>query len=144
MLTVESGVHSANVDQQTYHGHTLRGLSITKQLVAQDFAGLAASRHGIDVQIGKGLLAEVVGFVAVGEDLSLVVEDGLEEIKLDILAPEGLAVFLLQVSDLSIHRCAALVRGMATALASPGAALGGLWGCVAHLGILILCDVGHE
>lgn len=75
VLTVESGVHASNIDQKTNHGHVLGGFAITEQFVAQDFAGLGASGHCIDVEVGEVLLG-LVGFPAVGEDGRLVIEDG--------------------------------------------------------------------
>lgn len=100
-LTVERGIHSADVDQETHHGHALGGLSVTQQLVPKDLAGLATSRHGVDVEIGKGLHADAIRIVGVGEDLLVVVEDCSQEVVLDIHPPQGLAVFLFQVSDLA-------------------------------------------
>ena len=36
-LTVECCVHPTNVDEEADHGHSFRGFTITKQLVAKDF-----------------------------------------------------------------------------------------------------------
>jgi len=142
-FTVECGVHPTNVDEETNHGHALGGIAITKQLVAQDFAGLAAPRHGVDVEVGKTLLANLFGFVAVGEDLILVVEDGLEKVVLDILAPEGLAIVLFEMSDLADDVVARPVI-VATALLTPGMALAGFGGRRGHLSVVVVGDGGHE
>jgi hypothetical protein len=85
--TVQGGIHTANIDQQTDHSHALRGLPITKQFVAKDLASLTAFSHGVNVQVGKSLLLRLGEVVAVGEDLSLVVEDGAEKVVLDVFSP---------------------------------------------------------
>lgn len=93
--TIESCVHAPNVDQKADHGHPFGGIPITKQFVAQDFAGLAAPGHCVDVKVGEALLADGFGLIAVGEDLLVVIEDGLEEVILDVLPPERLAIVFL-------------------------------------------------
>lgn len=113
---------------------------IAKQLVAQNLAGLGAPGHGVDVEVGKGLLG-LVGLPAVGEDFEVVVEDGAEKVVLDVGAPERLAVLLLEVADLADGVLLAGV--LAAAAARGGARLGGahLDGAVFVFG---LGDVGHE
>src|SRR4051812_31096540 len=68
-LTVEGGVHAANVDQEADHGHADGSVAITKQLVTKDLAALAAPRHSVNVEVGEALLALGRGLVAVGKDL---------------------------------------------------------------------------
>ena len=77
-LTVEGGVHAANVHQEADHGHAHGSVAITEQLVTKDLAALAAPRHGVNVEVSEALLALGRGLVAVGKDLLLVVEDGAE------------------------------------------------------------------
>ena len=71
-----------------------------QELVSQDLACLTTPSHGIDIHIGKGLLADGFRFVAVGEANSLVFEDALEKVVLDILAPQRFTIIFLQVSQL--------------------------------------------
>ena len=143
--TVERGVHATNVNQEADHGHALRSIAITKQLVSEDLAGLAAPGHGIDVQVGEALLADLVGLVAVGEDLLLVVEDGLEEVVLDVLAPERLAVLLFEMADLADDVGTVLGGGIvACALLAARLTLGRFGGRCRHLGVLVLGGGRHE
>ena len=67
------------------------------QLVLQDFARLATSRHGIKVNIGKGGIASAVRISR--EDRRLVFKHQLQELILDILAPERNPVVLLEMFD---------------------------------------------
>jgi hypothetical protein len=85
-LTVESRIHPSDVDEQTDHCHALGRVPIAEELVAQNLAGLAAPRHGVDVQVGE-VLGRSVRFVRVREDIKFVIEDLLEEVVLDVLAP---------------------------------------------------------
>ena len=96
--TVEGGVHAADVDEQTHHGHVDGGRAYAQQLVLQDLAALAALGHGIEVDVGKGVSAGAVRLL--GEDALVVLEDELEEVELDVLAPQGNAIVLLEVLDL--------------------------------------------
>lgn len=100
-LTVKGSIHPADVDQQTDHSHALCSLTITKQFVAQNLAGLATSGHGVDVEVGKSLLLLDVDIVAVGEDLLVVVKDGPQEIVLYVLSPKWLAIVLFEMSNLA-------------------------------------------
>jgi hypothetical protein len=97
---MERGVHTTNIDEEADHGHALCGIAITKQLISEDLAGPATPRHGVDVQVGEALLG-LVRLVAVGEFLSLVVEDSFEEIVLDVFSQKGLSVLLLETSNLA-------------------------------------------
>ena len=99
--TVECCIHPANVDQQADHRHALRGFAVTKQLVAKDLTGLATPGHGINVEVSEALLADPARFVAVGKDFLLVREDGPQEVVLDVLPPERLAILFLEVPDLA-------------------------------------------
>lgn len=47
--TIESGVHAADVDQKANHGHAHCTRTIREQLLLENFACLAASGHGVDV-----------------------------------------------------------------------------------------------
>lgn len=67
----------------------------TQELVPQYLTGLATSSHGIDVDIGKGLFADVIWFVAVCKYSLIILEYELEEVVLDVLSPEWLSVILL-------------------------------------------------
>jgi hypothetical protein len=98
MLTVERCVHAPDIDQQTHHRHADGTVGILQQLLLQYLAAFAAFRHGIDVDFRKG---EARGAIAVlGEAFCLIIEDQLQEIILDILAPKGNAILLLQMADL--------------------------------------------
>lgn len=99
-LTVQSGVHTANIDQQTDHGHADSSalIFLLQQLLLKDLTALAAPGHGVDVNLGEGVSFRAIA--EFGEALGLVVEDELEEIILNIFAPERDAVFFLEVSDL--------------------------------------------
>ena len=94
---VQGGVHAAHVDQQAHHGHVDGGRPLRQQLVLEDLAALAALGHGVQVDVGKG---EALVAVHLGEDALLVIEDVLEEVVLDVLAPQRDAVVLLEVADL--------------------------------------------
>lgn len=84
--TVERRVHTADVDQQTHHGHTLGSFAVAHQLISQDFTRFRASSHGVDVEVCKRLLGQGL-IVRVGKDLLVVVEDGLEKVELNINSP---------------------------------------------------------
>lgn len=96
--TVKCSVHATNIDQQANHGHADRSFGILQQLLFEYLAALAALGHGIDVDFGKGETRRAIAVL--GETLCLVIEDKLQEVVLDVLAPKGNAIFLLQVSDL--------------------------------------------
>lgn len=141
--TVEGGVHATNVDQEADHGHALRSLAITKQLVSKDLAGLAAPGHGVDVEVGKALLAQAVLLVAVGEDGQVVVKDGSEEVELYVPAPERLAVLLLEMPDLADGVAVGPGAIVAAALLATRLPFGRLWGGH-HPRVVVLGDGGHE
>lgn len=139
--TVEGGVHAANVDQEAHHGHTLGGFTVTEQLVTQHLACLAAPGHGVDVEVREALLAQAVLLVAVGEDLLLIVEDGAQEVVLDVLAPQRLAILFLEMPDLADGVSVGAV--VPATLLTARLALGGLWG--GHdTRVVVLGDAGHE
>jgi len=146
LLTVECGVHAANVDEEADHGHALRSIAITKQLVSKDLAGLATPRHGVDVKVGEALLSDLIWLVAVGEDLQVVIKDGLEEVVLDVLSPERFAILLFEMPDLANDVIAVLgVCIVACALLAAGLALAGLGRRGRHFGVvLVLGEDGHE
>ena len=95
---VERRIHAADVDQQAYHGHVDGGRALGEQLVLEDLAALAALGHGIEVDVGKSVAAGAVRLL--GEDAAVILEDELEEVELDVLAPQRDAVVLFQVFDL--------------------------------------------
>ena len=96
--TSQGSVHAPDVDQQTHHGHVDGSRALSQQLVLQDLAALAALGHGIEVDVGKRVAAGAVGLL--GEDALVVLEDELEEVELDVLAPQRDAIVLLQMLDL--------------------------------------------
>ncbi len=116
-LTVQRRIHSAQVNQQADHRHILCGLMFSQQLVPQDLARLATSSHSIDIQIRK-VLEAFLRLIAVGEHLLLILKHRLEEVVLDILAPQRFAIILLQMLDLvpSINRILRASRGGLLAL----------------------------
>lgn len=74
ILTIQSGVHTAQIDQQTDHCHILRRLMFTQQLISQNLARLATSSHRIDIQVRKGLLANGIRLITIGEDGIVILE----------------------------------------------------------------------
>lgn len=48
---------------------------LTQQLIPKNLACLATSRHGIDVQVRKRLLSDIVRFIAIRETSIVVLED---------------------------------------------------------------------
>jgi hypothetical protein len=99
-LTVQRRVHAAHIDKQTHHGHVDGGRALCQQLVFQNLAALAALGHGIEIDVGKRVRRAGLGLRLLGEDGLVILEDELEEVVLDVLAPEGDAVVLLEVLDL--------------------------------------------
>ena len=97
-FTVKGCVHAPKIHQQTHHCHADSSGLIILQLVFQDLTSLAAPCHRVDVDIGKVQVLLSVGVS--GEYCGLVLEDKFEELVLDILAPEGDAILLLQLSNL--------------------------------------------
>lgn len=73
---------------------------LCQEFVSQDLASLAAPCHGINVEIGKALLCNLARFITVGEDGFVVIEHGFEELVLNVLAPQRLAVVFLEVLHL--------------------------------------------
>jgi hypothetical protein len=140
--TVEGSVHATNVDQEADHCHSLGGLAITQQLVAKDLAGLAAPGHGVDVEVGKALLAQPILLVAVCEFLCVIVEDGFEEIELDVFAPERFAIVLFEVHDLA-DRVVAVCIVAAAAFIAAGVLIGRLWGR-RHAHVIVFGGGCHE
>jgi hypothetical protein len=67
------------------------------KLILQNLASLAALSHSIDINIGKIQILLPIG--PAGEDRGLVLEDKLKELELDIFAPQGDAVLLLQMPN---------------------------------------------
>jgi len=112
LLTVERRVHAAHVDQQTHHGHVDGGRALRQQLVLEDLAALAALGHGIEVDVGKRVHGPGLRVRLLGEDGLVVLEHELEEIVLDVLAPQRDAIVLFQVLDLvaAVDRRHAAVR----------------------------------
>lgn len=142
ILTIERRVHAADIDQEAHHGHAFGSVPITQQLVSQHLAGLAASRHGVYVEIGEALLSDR-SVVRIGEDLFVIVKDSLEKVVLDILSPQRLAIILLQMSNL-----ANLMRRIAAfgpSSSAPGWFILQLGGFVGHLGVVIIAgSTGSE
>lgn len=98
MLTVQSGIHPADIDQEADHGHVDGRRPLGQQLVLQDLAAFAALGHGIEVNVGKGVSRCSVRHLV--EDAGLVIKDGLEKVVLNVLSPQRHAIFLLQVTNL--------------------------------------------
>lgn len=122
-LTVQGGVHAADIDQQTHHGHVDGGGALRQQLVLKDLAAFAALGHRIEVYVGESVARGAVGNLV--EDAGLVIEDVTQEVVLDVLAPERHAIFLLQVADL----VARVYRGdAAVSIAARGRGGGGIHG----------------
>lgn len=96
--TVESGIHPSEIDQQANHSHADSCLFIVLKFVLQDLARLATPSHSVDVDVRK--IQVFLSIWPTGKDLSLVFEDELEELILDVLAPQRNAVFLLEMSNL--------------------------------------------
>ena len=96
--TIERCVHAADVDQQAHHGHVDGGRALGEQLVLEDLAALAALGHGVEVDVGKRVAARAIRLL--GEDAAVILEDELEEVELDVLAPQRDAVVLFEVLDL--------------------------------------------
>lgn len=91
--TVQRRVHATEIDQQTDHRHANgRGLIIL-QFILEDLARLAAPRHRVNVNVGKIQVLLAVGVPR--EDWGLVLENELEELVLNIFAPQGDAILLL-------------------------------------------------
>ena len=128
VLTIQSSVHSPQIDQQTHHCHVLRGFMFGQQLIPQYLAGLATPSHGIDIEVGKALLANLLRFIAVHEDFLVIIEHRLEKVILDILSPQGLSVIFLQVLHFVPLVARSLRPGRCGFLAFPrGAGLGRRW-----------------
>lgn len=87
--TVQRRIHPTHVNEQAHHGHMLCTFTITKQLIPQNLTCLAASSHGINVEVCECLLILAIAYrlVAVREYFIVVVENGLEEIVLDVSSP---------------------------------------------------------
>lgn len=98
--TVQRGVHPTDIDQQTHHGHVHGRRALRQQLVLQDLAAFAALGHGIEVDVGEGVRGPGLRLRLLREDLLVVLKDQLEEVVLDVLAPQRDAVILLEVLDL--------------------------------------------
>jgi hypothetical protein len=103
---VERRVHAADVDEQAHHGHVDGGRALRQQLVLEDLAALAALGHGVEVDVGKRVRRAGLRLRLLREDGPVVLEDELEEVILDVLAPQRDAVVLLEVLDLvaAVHR----------------------------------------
>jgi hypothetical protein len=95
--TVESRVHATNVDEQTHHRHVDGGGTLRQQLVLENLAALAALCHGVEVDVGKRVAGCAVRLL--GEGVCVVLEDELEEVVLDVLAPERDAVIFFEMLD---------------------------------------------
>jgi hypothetical protein len=95
--TVERRVHATEIDEQTHHCHVLRRFVLGQQLVSQDLARLATPGHRVDIEIGKGLLRDLIRLIAVCEDGPVVLKHCLEKLILDVLPPERLSVVLLKM-----------------------------------------------
>jgi hypothetical protein len=104
--TVQSGIHAAQINQQAHHCHVLCRLMLSQELISQDLASLATPGHRVNIEIGKGLLGDLLRLVAVGENSLVVLKHGFEKLVLDILPPERLSVVLLEMLHLvaAIHR----------------------------------------
>ena len=91
--TVKRRVHPSDINQQTDHGHVDRCHSIVQQLILEDPARLRTLGHGVNIDIRKG--ATRLGLVEVCEDGRLILEDGSQEIVLDVNTPQRNAIPLL-------------------------------------------------
>lgn len=98
ILAVEGGVHAADIDQETHHGHVDGSRALRQQLVFENLAAFAALRHGVKVDVSKRVAARRVGLL--GEDGLVVLKDKLEEVELDVFAPQRNAIVLFEVLDL--------------------------------------------
>lgn len=98
LLTVERGVHAPDVDQQAHHGHVDCSRALRQQLVFEDLAALAAFCHGIQIDVCKGMATGRVGLL--GEDALVILEHELEEVVLNVLAPQRDTVVLFEMLDL--------------------------------------------
>jgi hypothetical protein len=96
--TVQSGIHATEIDQQTDHGHADSCGLVILQLVLEDLAGLAAPGHSINVDI-----REIHSLLSVGvprKDWCFVFKHQLQELILDVFAPQWNTIFFLEVSNL--------------------------------------------
>lgn len=95
-LTIESGVHPANIHQEAYHSHTNGTILVLQQLLLQDLATFTALRHGIDVDIGESVT--FCSIAGLGEAFGLVFKHQLEEVVLYIFTPEWNTILFLEMS----------------------------------------------
>lgn len=96
--TVQRCVHATEIDQQTDHRHANSRRLIILQLVLENLARLATPRHCVDVDVCEIHILLTIGVPR--EDRRLVFKDKLEELVLDIFAPQRDAILLLEMSDL--------------------------------------------
>jgi len=68
---------------------------LSQQLISQDLASLATPGHRVDVEVGKGLLGDLVRLIAVREYSPVRLKYRLEKLVLNVLPPERLSVVLL-------------------------------------------------
>ena len=86
-LTAHGGIDASDIDQEGQHGKVKRKLGRLVHLVFESFGGLRRTENGIDIQVAEtefALCFGPVGDIWIGEDLLRVIEDGLEQVVLDI------------------------------------------------------------
>lgn len=98
LLTVESSVHPAHIDQQTDHGHVHCSSTVSQKLLLQYLACLATPCHSVNVNVGECVILRSI--VSFGEDRRVILKDASQELELNVFPPKWDAVFLLQMSDL--------------------------------------------
>lgn len=98
MLTIQRCVHAPDIHQQTHHRHADSTVGILQQLFLEYLTAFAALGHGVDVDFRKREARRTIAVL--GEAFRLIVEDQLQEIILNVLAPKRNAILLLQMADL--------------------------------------------
>ena len=96
--TIERGIHPPKIHQQTHHGHTNSSRLIILQLILENLARLATPGHRIHVNIREIHALLVIRLPR--KHLGRVLEHQLQELVLDVLAPQRNAILLLEMLDL--------------------------------------------
>lgn len=97
-LTIQGGIHPADIDKQADHGHDDGRRHVLRELLFEDLAALAALGHCIDVDLSKR-----EPFLAIRvpcEDLLFIVKDQTQELVLNVLSPERNPILFLQMPNL--------------------------------------------
>ena len=96
--TIERSIHPPKIHQETHHRHTNSSRLIILQLILENLARLATPGHRIHVDIREIHARLLIRLPR--KHLGRVLEHQLQELVLDVLAPQRNAILLLEMLDL--------------------------------------------